>query len=72
MVGDPHTDPNAQGDAFKTLFVGRIVSSSSYQLNVLSQIARLLSSLEILCHVIFFPFFSISLFPSIVMLISTL
>ena len=37
MVGDPHTDPNAQGDAFKTLFVGRIVSSSSYQLNVLSQ-----------------------------------
>lgn len=26
MTGDPHNDPNAQGDAFKTLFVARVVS----------------------------------------------
>lgn len=26
-TGDPHNDPNAQGDAFKTLFVARVVSS---------------------------------------------
>lgn len=26
MSGDPHNDPNAQGDAFKTLFVARVVS----------------------------------------------
>lgn len=26
MLGDPHNDPNAQGDAFKTLFVARVVS----------------------------------------------
>uniref|UniRef100_A0A3P8S974 U1 small nuclear ribonucleoprotein 70 kDa n=1 Tax=Amphiprion percula TaxID=161767 RepID=A0A3P8S974_AMPPE len=26
---DPHNDPNAQGDAFKTLFVARVVSSIS-------------------------------------------
>lgn len=26
MIGDPHNDPNAQGDAFKTLFVARVVS----------------------------------------------
>ena len=25
-LGDPHNDPNAQGDAFKTLFVARVVS----------------------------------------------
>ena len=25
-TGDPHNDPNAQGDAFKTLFVARVVS----------------------------------------------
>ena len=25
-AGDPHNDPNAQGDAFKTLFVARVVS----------------------------------------------
>lgn len=24
MSGDPHNDPNAQGDAFKTLFVARV------------------------------------------------
>lgn len=28
FTGDPHNDPNAQGDAFKTLFVARIVSLS--------------------------------------------
>lgn len=27
-LGDPHNDPNAQGDAFKTLFVARVVSVS--------------------------------------------
>lgn len=26
VLGDPHNDPNAQGDAFKTLFVARVVS----------------------------------------------
>lgn len=26
IAGDPHNDPNAQGDAFKTLFVARVVS----------------------------------------------
>lgn len=26
LTGDPHNDPNAQGDAFKTLFVARVVS----------------------------------------------
>uniref|UniRef100_A0A8C5TG01 U1 small nuclear ribonucleoprotein of 70kDa N-terminal domain-containing protein n=1 Tax=Malurus cyaneus samueli TaxID=2593467 RepID=A0A8C5TG01_9PASS len=26
-VRDPHNDPNAQGDAFKTLFVARVVSA---------------------------------------------
>lgn len=25
-AGDPHNDANAQGDAFKTLFVARVVS----------------------------------------------
>lgn len=28
--GDPHNDPNAQGDAFKTLFVARVVSGFSF------------------------------------------
>lgn len=28
MSGDPHNDPNAQGDAFKTLFVARVVSTN--------------------------------------------
>lgn len=27
LSGDPHNDPNAQGDAFKTLFVARVVST---------------------------------------------
>ena len=26
-LGNPHSDPNAEGDAFKTLFVGRVVSN---------------------------------------------
>lgn len=27
FLGDPHTDPNAVTDAFKTLFIGRLVST---------------------------------------------
>ena len=26
LLGDPQTDPNAATDAFKTLFIGRLVS----------------------------------------------
>lgn len=35
MSGDPHNDPNAQGDAFKTLFVARVVSMLIFYLRPL-------------------------------------
>ena len=51
-LGDPHNDPNAQGDAFKTLFVARVVS-------VLLVVSHLEMSMQIVhaIDVIFiFPF----------------
>ena len=36
--GDPHNDANAQGDAFKTLFVARVVSICSNRLEILVSI----------------------------------